>query len=93
MFVSEAVFVTVNRVSSFTVCVAMFDNTGAMFTSLTITVKVLVAVKIGLIRSKVSVLVTIVVIRFVLGLCACAGVHVMIPLALITMLLGGPTNA
>ena len=33
-----------------------------------------------------------VVMRLVLGLCACAGVQVMMPLALMTMLLGGLTS-
>ena len=75
-----------------TIWVEMVGNDGATFTSLTMTVKVLVAVKVGLTRSKASLLVTMVVMRFVLGLWACAGVQVMMPLALTTMLLGGLTS-
>ena len=84
--------VTVSSVSSLTVWVEIVGNDGATFTSRTMTVKVLVEVNCGLIRSNGLLLVTMVVMRLVLGLCACAGVQVMTPLALMTMLLGALTS-
>ena len=89
MFALVAVSVTVNWVSSLTVWVETVGNDGGTFTSLTITVKVLVAVSIGLTRSKGLLLVTTAVMRVVLGLSVCAGVQVIMPPALTVMPVGG----
>jgi hypothetical protein len=56
-----------NSFSKVAVWVEITGNTGATFTSLTMTVKVLVAVNCGLTRSKASLLLTMVVMRLVLG--------------------------
>ena len=83
---------TVSRVSSVTVCVAMFDNTGATFTSLTMTVKVLVAFKCGVTKSYGLLLVTMVVMVFVPGLWSWLGVQVTMLLVLMFMPVGAPTS-
>ena len=87
-----AVFVTVNCVKAKTVRVEMTGNVGAIFTSLTMTVKVFVEVRAGFTKSYGLLLVATVVIKFVLGLWVWAGVQVMTPLALMTMLFGGLTR-
>ena len=89
MFVSDAVSITVNcRFNSLTFCKAMFGGVGATFTSLTITWKLLVALKfVGWLLS-----VTTVVMVLVLGLCVWAGDHAMMPLVLIPAPFGGETN-
>src|SRR6267154_513242 len=92
MLALVAVLVTVSKVNSLTVWAAIDGNEGATFTSLTMTVNVLVEVSCGLTRSKASLLVTMVVMRLVPGLWACAGVQVIMPLALTTILLGGLTR-
>src|ERR1700678_692122 len=89
---SLAVLVTVKSVSSFTVLVGITGSTGASLTSRTTTVKLLVAVNTGLTRSYGSLLVTTVVTVLVPGLWFCAGVQVMIPLALMTMPAGAPIS-
>ncbi len=77
MLASAAVLVTVNKASSLTVCGAMTGRTGATLTSLTTTVKLLVALNCGLTGSYGFVLVTTVVMMLVLGLSAWVGVQVM----------------
>src|SRR5579863_2315597 len=80
MFGSVTMLVTVNCVNSFTVCVLTGDTPGAMFASLTITVKKLTAVNSGLTGSNGSRLTTTTVTVLVLGLWLCAGIHVKMPL-------------
>src|SRR6266851_3558552 len=84
---SLAVLVTVSVVSSLIVRLAWPGNTGALFTSLTVTVKELVALKAG-----VPLSVTMVVNVFVLGPCASPGVQLITPLALMLAPVGGATN-
>ena len=84
-----AVLVTVSKANALMVILVMFGKVGAKFTSRTITVKVLVAVKCGLTRSKESVLVTTVVMRLVLGLLVWAGVQAMMPFVLMVIPAGG----
>src|SRR5450631_3666980 len=93
MFEFVAVFVTVSNDSSLTVWVNTTGNDGATFTSLTMTVNVLVEVSCGLIRSYGLLLVTMDVMRFVPGLWVCAGVQMMTPSAVMTMPVGGATSA
>src|SRR3974377_1435382 len=93
MFGSVAVLVTVKSVSTFTVWVGITGNTGATFTSRTITVKLLVASNTGLTRSNASLLVTTVVIVLVDGLCVWLGVQVITPLPLMLMPAGGLISA
>src|ERR1039457_3166612 len=87
-----AVLVTVSSDSSLIVTLGWPGRTGAELTSLTTTVKVLVAVSWGLTRSNGLLLVTMVVMRLVLGPWASVGVQVITPLALMTMLAGGLTS-
>ena len=65
---SLAELVTVKSVSSLTVWVGITPSTGAMFTSCTTTVKLLVAVSSGLNESCGLLFVTTVVTMLVLGL-------------------------
>ena len=65
----------------------MGDSTGGLFTSRTITVKLLVALKGG---DPLSV--TTVVIVFVPGPCASLGVQLMTPLASMVAPAGGDSN-
>src|SRR6202522_965781 len=92
MFGSVAVLVTVNGICSFTVCVPITGSTGAMLISFTITVKLLVAIKVGLTESNASLLVTTTVTVFVLGLCVWPGVHVKTPLLLMFIPSSGLTR-
>ena len=78
-----AVLVTVNVAKTATVSVDCPGSTGAVFTSLTITVKLFVVLIGG---DPLSV--TTVVIVFVLGPCASVGVQVMIPLVSIAAPVG-----
>ena len=86
---SESVAVAVKL----TVCPMKFvrfaigASTGALFTSLTVTVKELVALKAG-----VPLSVTMVVNVFVLGPCASLGIQLITPLALMLAPAGGTTN-
>ena len=89
MFALVAVLTTVSNVSSLTVTLVCAGNVGATFASLTITVKVFVLASCGLTKSNGLPFVTTVVMRFVPGLCVCAGVQVMVPLALMLMPVGG----
>src|SRR5262245_14810627 len=67
---SVAVTVTVNRLPSLIVRLAMAASTGALFTSLTVTVKLLVSLRLG---TPLSVTRTVIVL--VLGPCASLGVQ------------------
>src|SRR5439155_25186428 len=87
MSASLAVFVTVSTVCSANVRVLCAGNTGALFTSFTVTTKLLVALNGG---TPLSV--TTVIIVFVPGPSASFGVKVMKPLASIFVLAGGDTN-
>ena len=82
-----AAFVTVSSVSSLIVRPICPGNTGAMFTSLTTTTKLFVALNAG---TPLSV--TTVVNVFVLGPCASVGVHVITPALLIPAFPGGFTK-
>ena len=82
-----AVLVTVSALSSLIVRAPGAGNTGALFTSLTVTVKVLVALNGG---EPLSV--TMVVNVLVLGPCASPGVQVMTPLASMLAPAGGETS-
>src|SRR6185503_12552275 len=84
---SVAALVTVNNVNSATVRFVCAGSTGALFTSVTTTVKLFVALRDG-----VPLSLTIVVIAFVLGPCVSVGVQVMIPFASITAPDGGLTK-
>src|SRR5204863_196341 len=84
---SVAVLVTVSVVSSLIVRLVWPVSTGALFTSLTVTVKELVALRAG---APLSV--TMVVNVFVLGPCASLGVQLITPLALMLAPVGGDTN-
>src|ERR1035437_2773271 len=75
MLDSVAVLVTVSKVSSLTFVCAMAVNAGAIFTSTTTTVKLLVALNGGV---PLSVAITVTV--FVDVLCVWDGVHEMMPL-------------
>src|SRR5581483_3297694 len=78
---SVAVFVTTRLAKPAVVRLPWAGNTGAVFTSFTVTVKLLVAL-----RPPLSL--TTVVIVFIPGPCASFGVHVMTPLALIVAFVG-----
>ena len=83
---SVAALVTVRVVSSLIVWLAgVWVNDGALFTSLTMTVKVLVALRFG---EPLSV--TMMVKVLVLGPCASVGVQVMTPVAEMLALVTGP---
>jgi len=71
---SVAVFVTISVVNSVTVVSACAGRSGAVFAGLTTTRKLFVALSGGIPLS-----VTTVVMVFVLGACACVGVHVITP--------------
>src|SRR6266568_3768813 len=83
--VSVAVFVITSVLSSLMVWSAGTVRTGALFTSLTTTVKLLVALRAGLPLS-----VTLTVIVFVLGPCASVGVQLSTPLVGLTATPDGP---
>src|SRR5439155_1592791 len=84
---SVALFVTTSVLSSLIVRSACAGNTGSLFTSVTVTVKILVAWSAG-----VPLSVTIVLNVFTLGPCASVGVQVITPLPLILAPAGGDTN-
>src|SRR6266436_223710 len=84
---SVARFVTTSAVNSAMVWFVWFGSEGALFTSVTTTVKLLVALKGG---TPLSV--TMVVIVFVLGPCASVGVQLMTPLVSIVAPAGGFTK-
>src|SRR5881396_1786772 len=87
--VSLAVFVTTNSLSSLIVWSGGTVRTGTPFTSLTTTVKLLVALSAG-----VPLSVTLTVIVFVLGPWVSVGVHVSTPVVGLTLTPDGPlTNA
>src|SRR5438876_341413 len=73
--VSLAELVTTNVLSFLIVWSATAASTGALFTSFTITVKLLLSLRAG-----VPLSVTLTVIRIVLGPCASVGVQVRTPL-------------
>src|SRR5664279_3519000 len=83
MSLSLAVFVTTTAVTPLIVRFVWLGNTGATFTSFTVTVKLFVALKLPSL--------TMVMNTFVLGPCASVGVQVITPfvlmLALVTALL------
>ena len=81
---SVAAFVTVKVASSATVCCPITPNTGGWFTSVTITVKLFVALAVPSLTTVVNV--------FVAGPSASVGVHVITPLVDITAPDGGATN-
>ena len=89
MFAFVAMLTTVSNVSSLTATLVCKGNVGTTFASLTTTVKVFVLVKRGFTMSNGLPFVTTVVMRFVPGLWGCAGVQVMVPLALMLMPVGG----
>src|SRR6266850_1257845 len=74
MLDSVAVLVTVSNARAFTVVWKITGSTGATFTSLTITVKLFVALSAGIPLS-----VTLTRIVFVDGLCVCAGTQLITP--------------
>src|SRR5438132_585422 len=82
-----AVLVTVSAFCSANVRVICAGNTGALFASLTVTIRLLVALNGG---TPLSV--TTVIIMFVHGPSASFGVRVMKPLASIFAHVGGDTN-
>src|SRR5438094_425154 len=85
---SVALAVTASALNSSIVWLAGTLNTGATFTSRTVTVKLLVALNAG---TPLSVTTTVIV--FVLGPCASVGVQLIAPLLpLIVMPAGGPTR-
>src|SRR5207253_2550764 len=85
---SVALAVTANALSSSSVWFPGTVNTGATFTSRTVTVKLFVALRFG-----VPLSVTTTVIVFVLGPCASFGVQLIAPLLpLIVIPVGGPTR-
>src|SRR5437016_478251 len=88
MFASDAVLVTVSKVSSLTVWVEMFDKLGATFTSWTITRHVLVALSGG-----VPLSVTTTETLLVEGLLVCCGVHVITPALVLSGLMVMPFGA
>jgi len=81
------VFITVSSVSSLIVRVAWTGSTGALLTSSTTTVKLLVALRAGLPLS-----VTTVVMVLVVGPCASLGVQAITPLESILAPSGADTN-
>src|SRR6266850_3738963 len=87
MSVSVAVFVTTIVTWLSTVRFDCTDRTGALFTSVTTTTKLLVALKDGAPLSA-----TTVVITFVPGPCASLGVQVITPLVEIAAPAGGAIN-
>src|SRR5437660_10028981 len=85
---SVALAVTANALSSSSVWFPGTVNTGATFTSRTVTVKLFVALKAG---TPLSVTTTVIV--FVLGPCASFGVQLIAPLLpLLVIPTGGPTR-
>ena len=82
-----AVFVTVSVVSSAMVRSVCPGSTGALFTSFTVTVKLLVALRDG-----VPLSVTIVVNMALLGPWPSLGVQLITPLELMLAPVGGNTN-
>src|SRR5689334_23183628 len=84
MSASMAELVTVSRVSSAIVRSGWAGKIGALFTSLTVTRKLFVALRGGLPSS-----VTTVVIVYTPGPCSSVGVQVMIPLVSIREAVGG----
>ena len=74
MFGSPAVFVTTIGVNPLIVTFVWPGNTGAAFTSSTVTIKLFVALRLPSLTTVVN--------AFVPGLCVCRGVHVITPLVL-----------
>src|ERR1700733_663617 len=93
MFGSVAVLVTISCTSSFTVCGATTPGTGAIFTSFTVTWKLLVAVNTGFTMSDGSLFVTTIVTILVLGLWFWVGVQVNTPLVVMFIPDSGATIA
>src|SRR5580700_5377076 len=85
---SVAVLVTVRLASPTIVRLVWVGSTGALFRSLTTTVKLFVALRLGLPLSPTTVVITLVE-----GACAWLGVHVITPLALIAALAGPLSSA
>src|SRR5580692_2153775 len=85
---SVAVLVTVRLASPTIVRLVCAGSTGALFRSLTTTVKLFVALRVGLPLSLTTVVITLVE-----GACAWVGVQVIMPLALIAALDGPLTSA
>src|SRR5580692_6910670 len=85
---SVAVLVTSSGVNPTIVKLVCAGSTGTLFRSLTTTVKLFVALRLGLPLSL-----TTVVIRLVEGACAWVGVQVITPLALIDALAGPLSSA
>src|SRR5437762_2908643 len=88
MSASTAVLVTFNAATSLIVCYAGIVSTGAVFTSFTTTVKLLVALRLGVPSSK-----TRTVTRLVLGPCASLGVQAIAPFAATVNPAGPDTSA
>src|ERR1041385_1194679 len=85
---SEAVLVTTNALSSLMVWLAGTVRVGALFTSLTTTAKLFVALSAG-----VPLSVTLIVIELVLGPCASVGVQVTTPVVGLTATPAGPLTS
>src|SRR5437773_1523524 len=84
---SVAVIASVNRLPSGMLCVAMAANSGALFTSLTTTVKLLVSL-----NGATPLSVTRTVTTFVLGPCASLGVQVNTPVLAPMLAPAGPVT-